>query len=183
VAKLCGRPGCSDPGTVAYGMVPEDLLFWVAALDGDVDRDTAVLCRRHADAMVVPRGWTLDDRREATPRLFRPNERRGERTRNGVDDTGSSRRPRRRRRAPGAPQLELEVAALDEVASLDDVASPDDQDDGPADMGVRGADATDDTPIAPWRPSFDTDDSLGGLLEADSPLLARAFRGTDRPRG
>ena len=174
-------------------MVPEDLLFWVAALDGDVERDTAVLCRRHADAMVVPRGWTLDDRREATPRLFRPNERRGERMRNGVDDTGSSRRPRRRRGqgrgAPGAPQLELgaaspdDVVSVDDVASADDVASVDHLDDGSADTVTTGTHATDDTPIAPWRPSFDTDDSLGGLLEADSPLLARAFRGTDRPRG
>jgi hypothetical protein len=33
------------------------------------------LCKRHADAMVLPRGWTLDDRREAEPRLFRPRRR------------------------------------------------------------------------------------------------------------
>jgi hypothetical protein len=28
------------------------------------------LCRRHAEALVVPRGWTLDDRREPVPKLF-----------------------------------------------------------------------------------------------------------------
>lgn len=30
-----------------------------------------LLCRRHADALTVPRGWSLDDRRDPVPRLFR----------------------------------------------------------------------------------------------------------------
>ena len=34
----------------------------------------------------------------------------------------------------------------------------------------------------PWQPEFDSDDDLDGLLEVSSPLLARAFRGTGRPR-
>lgn len=29
------------------------------------------LCRRHANALVVPRGWTVDDRRQPVPQLFR----------------------------------------------------------------------------------------------------------------
>ena len=29
VGRLCERPGCSEPGAASYGMVPEDLLFWV----------------------------------------------------------------------------------------------------------------------------------------------------------
>jgi hypothetical protein len=28
------------------------------------------LCRRHANALSVPRGWTIDDRRELVPKLF-----------------------------------------------------------------------------------------------------------------
>jgi hypothetical protein len=37
------------------------------------------------------------------------------------------------------------------------------------------------TPL--WSPDFDADDDLGGLLNADSPLLSRAFSGrrTKRP--
>jgi hypothetical protein len=31
------------------------------------------------------------------------------------------------------------------------------------------------TPL--WSPEFDADDDLGGLLNADSPLLSRAFSG------
>ena len=53
-------------------MVPEDLLFWLAPLADAPTPDPNVLCRRHADAMVVPIGWTLDDRREEHPRLFKP---------------------------------------------------------------------------------------------------------------
>ena len=33
-----------------------------------------------------------------------------------------------------------------------------------------------------WSPLFDSGDDLDGLLSARSPLLARAFRGDDRPR-
>lgn len=29
-----------------------------------------VLCRRHADSLVVPKGWTIDDNREKKQRLF-----------------------------------------------------------------------------------------------------------------
>jgi hypothetical protein len=52
-------------------MVPEDLLFWLAPIADAPTSDPSVLCRRHADAMVVPIGWTLDDRREEQPRLFK----------------------------------------------------------------------------------------------------------------
>jgi hypothetical protein len=134
-------------------MVPEDLLFWVDALDGVAEPDAAVLCRRHADAMVVPRGWTLDDRREPTLRLFRPP---------AADDTGPISR-RRRRGDPTPPggipqQLDFDAGSAQEPAA-------------PADEG------------AAWRPAFDVDDDLDGLLQVDSPLLARAFRGAGRPRG
>jgi hypothetical protein len=37
-------------------------------------------------------------------------------------------------------------------------------------------------PSTPWMPDFDADDDLDGLLHVQSPLLARAFRGTDRAR-
>ena len=72
MTRLCERPGCSVPAAVAYGMESERLLVWLAVVpEGVTTLRTGVLCRRHADAMVVPRGWTLDDRREAVPRLFR----------------------------------------------------------------------------------------------------------------
>jgi hypothetical protein len=131
-------------------MVPEELLFWVAPFDKWVDLEAGVLCRRHADSMVVPRGWVLDDRRELTPRLFRPT----------ADQTGELERPRRRpsrsARPSAAVQLELDGAAPEPPSQPPDNTE--------------------------WSPDFDVDDDLDGLLEVRSPLLARAFRGTDRPR-
>lgn len=70
--RLCERPGCSEPASVAYGMRPEDLVFWLDVLIAGDDDGRGVLCRRHADTMVVPRGWTLDDLRDPDLHLFRP---------------------------------------------------------------------------------------------------------------
>lgn len=47
--------------------------------------------------------------------------------------------------------------------------------------GVASApDDPDATVAIPWMPEFDITDDLGGALHADSPLLARAFRGVGR---
>jgi hypothetical protein len=109
VAKLCDRPGCSEPAAASYGMVPEDLLFWVNHLDTWSTPSAGVLCRRHADAMVVPRGWTLDDRREPAPRLFRPP---------SGPVTGGRPRPRRRAAVgdDASEQLELSGAPIADAA-------------------------------------------------------------------
>lgn len=74
MARLCERPGCSQPAEVIYGIDADHLTVWIAPFDGAVAYRAGVLCRRHADAMVVPLGWMLDDRREAAPRLFKSRE-------------------------------------------------------------------------------------------------------------
>jgi Protein of unknown function (DUF3499) len=100
MGRLCERPGCSEVASTAYGFDADRLLVWLAPREPDADRPRAgALCRRHADTLVLPRGWSLDDRREAVPRLF------------------------------------------------------------------------------PWTADFDVTDDLGGVLAADTPLLARAFLG------
>ena len=156
MARLCERPGCSDVAAMAFGFDVDRLLVWLAPREPDSDPLRAgALCKRHADAMVVPRGWTLDDRREPGPRLFRP-----------ADADAPSGRSRSRRVRPdadaAAEQLALTVAE------------------------VTGEPLADDDPDAtvaiPWMPTFDEADDLGGVLAARSPLLARAFRGTDRRR-
>ena len=175
MARLCERPGCSEPGAAAYGMVPEDLLFWIAPLhDAPVD-DHNVLCRRHADAMVVPRGWTLDDRREPIPRLFMPR-----RPEPAGEAPARPARPVRRRTRTEPAGEQLQIDGTGEIARSDA---------RPGDDTTERSGTTGDTPsagaepaTAPWRPDFDDADNLGGLLEVRSPLLARAFRGTDRPR-
>lgn len=165
MSKLCERPGCSEPGAVAYGMIPEDLLFWIAPLADAPTADPNVLCRRHADAMVVPRGWTLDDRREPVPRLFKPSQP------PAAPAPAPSARRRRAHRGEAGEQLIIDgTGEIPRPAVSDDA-----EDDDPANAPAGDA-------VAPWQPEFDTDDDLGGLLEVSSPLLARAFRGTDRRR-
>ena len=153
-------------------MVPEDLLFWIAPIGDAPTMDPSLLCRRHADAMVVPRGWTLDDRREPIPRLFN--------TRSLAKEPVRASPPRRRRSSAGAGGAEqMQIDGTGEigrpsVAELESTAAPD----GAARAVPAGPDA--DT-VEPWQPDF-RDGDLDGLLQVTSPLLARAFRGTNRPK-
>lgn len=143
-------------------MVPEDAVFWISALADAPNPDPSVLCRRHADAMVVPRGWTLDDRRESTLRLFKP----------GQADASE---PRVRRRAPRrAPVERPEQLQIDGTGETPRPAI--------GNGGAHDVIESDDLP-PPWQPDFDHLDDLDGLLEVSSPLLARAFRGTGRSKG
>lgn len=70
--KLCERPGCAAPAEVSYGIDNAALLVWVDNRPIPERELAGRLCRRHADAISVPRGWTVDDRRLAVPQLFRP---------------------------------------------------------------------------------------------------------------
>jgi hypothetical protein len=169
MGKLCERPGCSDVAAMAYGFDADRLLVWLAPRDPDGDPLRAgSLCKRHADAMVVPIGWTLDDRRDATPRLFRP----------GTDAP----KPARKRRPRAKPAPEPEPVVDVQVSQPPLVEQQPDEARTVAE--VTGAPLADDDPDAthaiPWIPTFDAADDLGGVLAARSPLLARAFRGTER---
>lgn len=190
-------------------MIPEDAVFWIASMDEAPAEDPNLLCVRHADAMIVPRGWTLDDRREDTLRLFRPADAEVD-----PDATPSSiRRPRRPAPDPDHTPIQLVIDGTGEIGRPDlgalDAGDVDDVDGdvdddvdqavatievesdeaatrtdeiAPSD-GIPPSDEPSDTtePAAPWQPDFDQDDDLDGLLSVTSPLLARAFRGTDRP--
>ena len=152
-------------------MVTEDLLFWIAPVQYAPTSEPSLLCRRHADAMVVPRGWTLDDRREPMPRLFN--------TRAFVAGREAASLPRRRdgRGATAGPRPEqMQIDGTGEIARPDTVSAAE-----PPTEPIEPADDPGE-PAAPWHAGFDEADDLGGLLQVDSPLLSRAFRGTDRPK-
>ena len=156
MTRLCERPGCSQVAEMTYGFDAEHLMVWIDAYDGVAHGRDGVLCRRHADAMVVPLGWMLDDRREATPRLFRAPAA-------TPATSGKSRRgPARHRDDTQQLQLPAAVAELEPEPHADLPAA----DDKPVEPEVL-----------PWKPMFDHSDDLGGLLEARGPLLARAFGG------
>jgi hypothetical protein len=150
VGPQCERPACAEPATVAYGFDPTRCVAWLAPLEsGGIEHGR--LCRRHADAMVVPRGWWLDDRRVAE-RLFVPPT---------PIQTGA--RPARR---PGRAAA-IEVAG-DGPAALLDAEQP------AASSAIAPAEPDITTPM-PWTPVFVAGDDLDGVLDATSPLLSRAF--------
>ncbi len=144
-------------------MRAEDLVFWLDVLPAQPDEGAAVLCLRHADSMVVPRGWTLDDLRDPDLHLFRPPL---------PAPTLRTRVPRpvRDRDATGE-QLRLQTEV--------DAVEPDGVDESVSLLG----DAVDGDGPGPWSPAFDEADDLDGLLSARSPLLSRAFRTADRSDG
>ncbi|MEY2446187.1 MAG: hypothetical protein QOC57_1286 [Ilumatobacteraceae bacterium] len=146
---------------MTYGFDADHLMVWIDSYDRVATGLAGVLCRRHADAMVVPLGWMLDDRRDPVPRLFKTQ----------AAPTLVAPRPRRTysHHRDDTEQLRLGVDAV--VKEMEAVAE-----------------AVDDEPpladpvVLPWKPLFDQTDDLGGLLEARGPLLSRAFSGKGRRR-
>lgn len=165
--------------------------MWLDGFHAAQGARSGVLCRRHADAMVVPLGWMLDDRREPVPRLFRsPAE---------VVEAAPVRRRSRQRTGDDTLQLRLDAIA-GELARIEaedpelppaPVAAPE----APVpvevvvdvevdvDVDVDHEVVVDVEPVSPWLPVFDQSDDLSGLLKARGRLLSRAFNGaaTDGP--
>lgn len=175
MSRRCERPGCSAPATLAYGFSTDRLLAWLAPLAVGDRNAGGALCGRHADAMVPPRGWWLDDRRTDEPTLFRspehrpagdPTDRRGAR-----GDDGRRRASRRSHELVVGEQLALDAEVVGEPL-VDDAPASADQ---PEPTPTPAPDEPSLPPAAPWTPTFDVTDDLGGLLDASTPLLARAF--------
>jgi hypothetical protein len=152
-----------------YALDAERLTVWVEAFDPDAGFRAGALCRRHADAMVVPIGWMLDDRREAVPKLFK--------TRETAEAAGPRQRERRSRNVVADPTGQLELIVVDDHdLEAGTAASADVTDD------VSAVDEPADGPAVPWKPTFDQSDDLGGLLATTSPLLSRAFGNLEQRR-
>ncbi len=83
VRRLCEKPGCGQPVAVIYGLAPSgtEPMMWIDSWSPERIRDVTppgargVLCVRHGEMVSAPRGWVLEDRREAIPRLFKPRKR------------------------------------------------------------------------------------------------------------
>jgi hypothetical protein len=178
---------------VAYGFDAEHLVVWLDAFHVAQGARSGVLCRRHANAMVVPLGWMLDDRREPEPRLFQApppvidepvvKKRRVQRPvvveqlrLDTVDVPVERVAPAAVAPVSVAPVSVAPVSVAPASASVAPVDS-----DGHA---AEPADASDDQAahdIAPWMPQFDQHDDLKGLLNARGRLLSRAFNGLGLP--
>lgn len=155
MSRTCERPTCSERADVTYGIDPYELVVCIEAFDDERARFAGVLCRGHADSMVVPQGWTLDDRREMAPRLFSSRE----------SAVVRPRRRLRRRKLTDDDTGQLRLSMTDHDLIAEDVAD------------VIELDKSRVRPpaMAPWQPVFDQSDDLDGLLRARGPLLSRAF--------
>jgi len=155
VRRLCERPGCAGPAEVSYGIDHVSLVVWVdnKALS---ERELAGrLCRRHANALVVPRGWTIDDRRDAVPKLFRVD-----------DEKALEKKPKAKKVTAKKEQTEspsLFEPAAEKTDDAVEVSAPVDPD---------------ETQAIPWLPRLATE-AQEDTEDDESPmfgrLLGRAF--------
>lgn len=161
--RLCSRPACSLVATAVFGFDPDAQVVWLGPLDAA--KRVGDLCNRHARAMVPPHGWSLDDRRSEEPVPSRDTA--------PPLATGTHKAPAKpsgKRRVNGPAKERHDVPLpFDEVGES-----------GTQPAGAGDAHAGDrevpPQPVVAWTPRFDPDDDLGGLLDAKSPLLSRAFR-------
>ena len=180
VRRLCERPGCAAPAEVSYGIDNSNLVVWVDNRAVPEREFAGRLCRRHANALSVPRGWTIDDRRDPTPKLFRieedsPTERKP-RVKKVASEKSVRERPSLFENNPepvvASPDLsvvaEVIVAevvatevALSEVTVTEVVADPD------------------ETQAIPWSPRFASAAERAANDDTEQPtfgrLLGRAF--------
>jgi hypothetical protein len=119
----------------------------VAWLAPLADDAGGVLCQRHAERFAVPRGWWLNDRRQDAA-LFSSRI-----APTPLEQAKPARARRRRAVAPVAPAPE----PIDESLPLDAVLEP---------PVVETA----------WTQRMASMGDLDGLLNARTPLLARAFK-------
>jgi hypothetical protein len=69
MTRSCARPGCREPAcaTLAYDYAGRTVEL--EALADEAHPSTYDVCRRHADTLVVPRGWRLLDTRHGMAAL------------------------------------------------------------------------------------------------------------------
>ena len=167
MAQQCERPGCAQPASVEYIIDPQRLLLTLQNYEVVKDERRSALCATHGDRMSVPKGWSIDDRREDPPRLFKT-------AKSGVAPTKASAKKsatesKQKKKPVARPMLfQTEKQVVEEVQEVQKVQAPVTR------PVVRDADL-EETKAMPWTPQFDRTDDLGGVLRPKGKLLSRAF--------
>jgi hypothetical protein len=164
-----------------------------------------VLCKTHADRLKMPKDWLLDDRREANPRLFRvATSTEKQPSRDHTSATGRRRKsrpfpkpesfdtvPTPRPVAEPEPVVEtvqhaepetepVTVEVVEEVAEevvteeMTEVAT-EVVEESVAEVAPVVEPELEATQAMPWKPRFDQEDDLDGVLKPKGRLLSRAF--------
>ncbi len=164
MAQQCERPGCAQPATVEYIIDPHSLLLTLQNYEVVGDERRSALCATHGDRMSVPKGWSIDDRREDPPRLFRtPKSGVAPAKASAKKSVTESKQKKKPVVRPMLFQTDKQVAE-----AVQEVQAP------AAKPVVRDADL-EETKAMPWTPQFDRTDDLGGVLRPKGKLLSRAF--------
>lgn len=164
MAQQCERPGCAQPAAVEYIIDPQSLLLTLQNYEVVKGERRSALCAVHGDRMSVPKGWSIDDRRENPPRLFRT-------PKSGVAPAKASVKKsatesKQKKKPAVRPMLfQAEKKVVEEVQEVQTPATK---------PVVRDADLQ-ETKALPWTPQFDRTDDLGGVLRPKGKLLSRAF--------
>ena len=168
MSKQCERPSCRELAIAAYFLDSSELLMTLenyVPVDG---MQVNGLCRRHADALVVPRGWRIEDKRENVPRLF-PVTPPAEKPKVAAAKKAVSKKNRVKPPRPSIFDELKNEKKIEEVSTPIDEVAPE----------VVVEVELEETKAIPWSPQFDQTDDLGGVLRPKGRLLSRAFNFDD----
>ena len=187
MSRHCERPGCSKVGEIIYEVDLRRLVVTIDFPDLNDASPVNLLCRRHADSLTVPKGWTIINNREEVQRLFSAPV-----TQEVLKN--NSRKVVRRQKVSEFNEDEKDPAVISNLFDLiidDHVfvtadhatvdASPSLTADITVDMTVDITAElaqlmdTQETQALPWTPRFDRSGDLDGKLRARGRLLGRAF--------
>ncbi len=66
-SRHCAKPTCDNLAAATLSYHYETATVWVEHLHAEGHPMTHDICLRHADGMVVPQGWALEDVRHSAP--------------------------------------------------------------------------------------------------------------------
>jgi len=180
--RLCARPGCGAPAAATLRFQPTQREAWLVDLDDDSARTEGDLCARHAAGLVLPRGWQLHNGLTATldtsssPPFPAPPAAPTRRSRGA-----SVARARRRRTATSAVQLPGLTAVNDVRAGEGAGAQP--AVETIADPPIAGSVDAAPAPLVAAATTAEASVELAETLDAQTPLLRRAFSNVWLPDG
>ncbi len=179
MSRHCERPSCREKGEVAYVIDTANLLV---NIDAPIPRDSSrvnILCRRHADSLVVPRDWQIIDNRTKKQRLFSAPASHSVRT---TSRSSSVKKQKREKGKAGAVIQDLFEFATRVVAAPVREPEPIRETVSVPEVEIETEIETIDpqeTQAMPWTPQFDRTGDLDGRLRARGRLLSRAFGAFD----